>query len=202
MILSMLLNKHFLAFPAARSIAIADAARLVRRSVALALLTTSICTHAQSQINEDSGDTDKRWQEVDVQVPPAPKPENLLPFYVSPTATQTFAIDAKSITVGSDGVIRYALVTTSTGGARNVSYEGIRCATYESRMYAFGEADGSWIRARHSNWQQIHGYAANRPQEALAKDYFCRELTVAGSAKEMVDRIRNKRTLAPQQDLQ
>src|ERR1035437_389037 len=63
----------------------------------------STCS-AQANFDEDFDDLDKPWKEVAVQLPAAPIPENLLSFYVSPTATQTFAIDAKSLSIGTDGV--------------------------------------------------------------------------------------------------
>lgn len=167
-------------------------------SVAITLLLLAATAYAQSQFEEDFDDHDKPWQEIAIQLPAAPKPENLLPFYVSATATQNFAIDASSVTVGADGVVRYVLVTSSEAGARNVSYEGIRCSTYEKKLYAFGQPDGSWSRSRRDQWERIKGNAANRQHAALAKDYFCEELTVSGNAETMVDRIRNKRPLTSQ----
>lgn len=174
--------------------------RNLRRWAGMVLVFCTIIAHAQSEFDEEFDDSDKPWEEVAIQLPPAPKPANLLPFYVSPTATQTFAIDPNSLSVGADGVIRYTLVSTSPSGATNISYEGIRCQTYEYKRYAFGQADGTWGRSRRNKWEAIHGYADNRPQAALAKDFLCLEQTVAGKADDMIDRIRNKKTLAPQND--
>jgi hypothetical protein len=171
-----------------------------RFGAALALLFSVIPAHAQVGFDEDADDKSKSWEEASVQLPSTPKAENLVSFNVSPTATQSFAIDVSSLTVGTDGVIRYTLVATSASGAKNISYEGIRCQTYERKLYAFGQADGTWVRSRRNTWTAIQGYAANRPHAALAKDYFCLEQTIAGTADDMVNRIRNKRTLAPQDD--
>ncbi|MEN3297670.1 MAG: hypothetical protein V7642_6923 [Burkholderiales bacterium] len=153
--------------------------------------------YAQGGFEEDFDDKDKPWQEIAVQLPPAPVAGNLLPFYVSPTATQTFAIDAKSVTLGADGVVRYTLVTNSAQGATNVSYEGIRCMSFERKLYAFGRPDGSWSRSRRDQWEPISSGNVNRQHAALAKDYFCLEKTVAGKTEEMVERIRWKRPLSP-----
>lgn len=154
-------------------------------------------TFAQSQFEQDFDDRDKPWQEVAVQLPQAPEAENLLPFYVSATATQAFAVDAESLSVGTDGVVRYTLVATSNAGARNVSYEGIRCSSYEKKSYAFGRPDGSWSRSRRDSWQPIEGNAANRQHAALASGYFCQESTVAGKATDIAFRLRNNQSLAP-----
>lgn len=167
--------------------------------IAIALLAGTSAACAQSQFEEDFDDKDKPWQEIAVQLPAAPRPENLAQFYVSPTATQSFAIDTQSLTVGADGVIRFTLVATSDAGARNVSYEGIRCVSYERKAYAFGQPDGSWSRSRRDQWERIAGYSNNRQHAALAKDYFCLGKTVAGKAEDMVNRIRSKKTLAPQE---
>lgn len=167
-------------------------------TVCLALLAASSALHAQSQFEQDFDDKDKPWQEVAVQLPTTPKQENLLPFYVSATATQTFAIDSRSLSVGADGVVRYTLVTTSESGARNISYEGIRCASYEHKLYAFGRPDGSWSRSRRDQWEQINSNTANRQHAALFKDYFCTGQSVAGNAEEMIRKIKSGRPLGPQ----
>jgi hypothetical protein len=160
---------------------------------ALLVLTTGAT--AQSRFEEDFDDSDKPWQEVAVQLPAPPKPENLVPFDVSRTAAQSFAIDAPSLSVASDGVVRYTLVATSNAGARNISYEGIRCASYERKLYAFGQSDGSWTRSRRDKWELISDNSLNRQHAALAKDYFCEGLSVAGKAEDMLKRMRNKKPL-------
>lgn len=178
---------------------ISQAARVLgpRAGVMAILAVAATGAFSQSKFDEDFDDKDKPWAEIAIQLPPAPKPENLLPFYVSPTATQQFAIDASSLTVGADGVIRYVLVATSQAGAKNVSYEGIRCQSYERKLYAFGRPDGSWSRSRKDEWERIAGNAANRYHAALFKDYFCNETAVAGNAKDIVARMRQNKSLAP-----
>jgi CNP1-like family len=171
----------------------------IKKAALLATLLVACSAHAQSRFEEDFDDENTPWQEIAVQLPAAPKPETLLAFYVSPTATQQFAIDANSVSVGVDGVVRYSLVTTSEGGARNISYEGIRCASYERKLYAFGRPDGGWSRSRRDQWERINSFASNRHHAVLFKDYFCTERSVAGKAEDMVRRIRDKKTLSPQE---
>ncbi len=171
--------------------------RAVEATCFVFLLSLASLSSAQNHFEEDFEDLDKPWQEIAVQLPAAPLAENLLPFYVSATATQSFMIDTKSLTLGTDGVIRYTLVTTSSNGAKNISYEGIRCASYEKKLYAFGHPDGSWSRSRRDKWEPIRSNAANRQHAALAQDYFCQGLTVAGKAEQLVEKMRGKRSLAP-----
>lgn len=165
------------------------------------LLTLSSAVLAHDTLDMAFDDTAKPWQEIAVQLPAQPLPENLLPFYVSPTATHIYAVDAKSVSVGSDDVVRYTLVSNSAGGAQNVSYEGIRCQSKEMKSYAFGHANGNWTRSRRDQWQPIVGSGANRPQAALAHDYFCRVGLVAGTAPVMVENIRNKRVFSERDQL-
>lgn len=153
---------------------------------------------SQSRLDEDFDDEYKPWQEIAIQLPAPPQTANLLPFYVSATATQSFAIDAKSLTVGSDGVIRYTLVIDSPGGAKNISYEGIRCGSFEKKIYAIGQPDGSWSRSRRNQWERIVQNAANRQHAILAKEYFCQNLIVVGDAKQMIERIRWQQPLTQQ----
>jgi len=168
-------------------------AGVIRAAAWCTLMLATAFTQAQSRFEEDFNDEDKPWQEIAVQLPAAPKQENLLPFYSSPS--QSFAIDATSVLVGTDGVVRYVLVASSTGGARNVSFEGIRCSAFERKLYAFGQPDGSWSRSRRDQWERISNHTVNRQHAVLAKDYFCQQLMVAGNAKQMVDRIREKKPM-------
>lgn len=159
------------------------------------LLSATLSLHAQSQFEEEFDDKEKPWEEIAIQLPAPPAAENQLPFYVGPIATQSFAIDAQSLTVGTDGVIRYTLIAKSAGGATNVSYEGIRCQSYEKKLYAFGHPDGKWSRSRRDKWEPIFTKIANRQHAALAEDYFCQGTMVAGKAEEILERLRTKRPL-------
>lgn len=144
---------------------------------------------------ENTANADKPEDVTPLVLPAAPAKENLLPFYVSPQATMNFAIDASSVSVTPDGVVRFTLVITSTEGARNVSYEGMRCKTAERKLYATGGADGNWSASRNDAWSQIRDVGANRQYAALYKDYFCDFGSVAGNAAAIVKRIRQKKTL-------
>lgn len=139
----------------------------------------------------DEGESDvKRWQEKAVELPNAPLPENLLPFYVSAATDNQFFVDGSSLTVGADGVVRYVLVVQSGAGARNVTYEGLRCETRERRIYASGRLDGTWSKSRNESWQRIRDVPANRHHAALFLDYLCPGGTIARSADEARDALR------------
>lgn len=113
------------------------------------------------------------WQENEVTLPPFPVDQNLYSFYVSPTATSRFFVDVTTVAPGSDGVLRYVLVVVSPSGARNVTYEGMRCEAKERRIYASGRPDGTWVKSPSERWIRIQEATTNRQHAALFTDLFC-----------------------------
>jgi len=148
-------------------------------------------TSYKGMYEEEDFKPKKEWK---VEFPAFPKDEDLLPFYVSPIQTQKFYIDEKSLAVGEEEV-RYTLVGISSGGAKNITYEGLKCDGGFYRRYAIGRYDNTWSASRHSEWKDIHFQDANRPQASLALDYFCDGKTVAGQPEKMLFRIRHNRSL-------
>lgn len=121
---------------------------------------------------------EKIWSEGGHQLPPLPDPAHLVSIDVSADTNNKFAVDEQSVVYGDDEVIRYTLVVTSPTGSRNVSYEGMRCATAERRVYAFVGSSGRWSQPRKSVWVRIEENSLNRHHAALFREYFC---TTGGS---------------------
>lgn len=113
------------------------------------------------------------WDEQKLQLPPFPKEENLVRIRVDGGASFNFFVDLESVSVGSDGVVRYTLVARGDGGATNIAYEGIRCKGRERKLYALGRADQSWLAARSPQWTSISDLPVNRIQAALHDAFFC-----------------------------
>lgn len=130
------------------------------------------------------------WQETQVQLPAPPRPESLIQFYVSAATDNQFFVDGASVSVGSDGVVRFTLLATTAGGVRNVSFEGMRCETRERRLYASGRSDAAWSKARKNEWEPIRDVGRNRQYAALYFDYFCPGGVIARSAEEAVGALR------------
>jgi hypothetical protein len=160
------------------------------RLVAIALLGFFMLPPALAEVGEDEDRDTKRWQEKAVALPAAPLPENLLPFYVSAATDNEFFVDGVSLTVGSDGVVRYTLVIQAAGGAKNISFEGLRCETKERRVYAIGRLDGTWSKSRNEGWQRVRDVPANRHHAALFYDYFCPGGAIVADADEARDALR------------
>lgn len=114
-----------------------------------------------------------QWVEEEVPPPAFPQEANLREFYVSEMTSHKFYIDASTLSPGKDGVVRYVLVVHTRGGATNISYEGMRCESRELRIYASGRRDGTWAKARNSEWHPIENKPVNRQHAALSRDFFC-----------------------------
>lgn len=135
--------------------------------LALILSGTSRSTAADGEPEE------KRVREIEVQFPPFPKRDDLIPFAVSATTDNRFMIDGASLSIGPDDIVRYTLVIISPSGAENVSFEGMNCQTAERRLYALGRADKTWSKARGDQWRPIRDNTLNRHHAELFTDYFC-----------------------------
>ena len=152
------------------------------RRFAVVLLTLAISGHVIADFDEDY--EFKQWQEVEVQLPVAPKDETLQPFYVSAASNNRFLIDLATLSVGNDGVVRYVLLIITPEGGRNVTFEGMRCETREHRIYASGRRDGSWSKSRNNDWSRIQDAYANRQHAALFQEYFCPGGVIVGGVAE------------------
>lgn len=145
----------------------------IKRNVLLPLFLLLCSSSCVLAAGFDSEYEEKRWEEIEAQIPPFPRPDSLVSFYVSASTDNQFMVDRDSISVGADGVVRYTLVVTSSSGAQNVSYEGLRCLSAERRLYAFGRSDKTWSKARSNQWVRIQGSTLNRHHAALFSEYFC-----------------------------
>lgn len=130
------------------------------------------------------------WQEQrDVEPPAFPADETLVEIYVSPVATNKYYIDATSLAPGKDGVVRYVMVVRTSGGATNVSFEGIHCAERKWKHYASGRNDKTWTKAQaaRQEWRQIENKPLNPVHAVLSRTLFC----PMGVAIETADEGRN-----------
>lgn len=101
-----------------------------------------------------------------------PNQATLVPFYVSQRTVFKFAVDTDSILIGADGVTRYIVVMTSPSGSVQTQYEGIRCDSFQSRLYGTYESTG-WKENPLGSWKNIQSDIPNRYQASLAQGAFC-----------------------------
>jgi hypothetical protein len=158
------------------------------RSWLLAVIALGACGTGEKSDWERKHEERLPPAEEAVSLPSYPKAGRLLEFFVAATSEFRFFIDTASLSVGSDGVVRYVLVARSPAGVENVSYEGMRCNTGEVRIYALGRA-GAWS-GKPSPWRPIEPRAVQRWHNALYREYFCPQKEPVASAREGIDALR------------
>jgi len=121
----------------------------------------------------DFDENTKAWKEIQAQLPPAPKPENLIEVKLDSSTRNKLLIDAASLSSGDDGVVRYTAIIRSPTGAENISFEGMRCENGERKLYAFGRPTGEWARNRYAKWEPIQARLAGGYHRELFFHYLC-----------------------------
>lgn len=115
------------------------------------------------------------WKEFAGVLPPWPVESALLEFRLDDREAGAFRyfIDQTQLTTGPDKVVRYTIVVQSASGARNVSYEGIRCTPRgEYKVYAYG-SDGRFFPIEGASWQQVVGLSTEPYRKELWRYHFC-----------------------------
>lgn len=153
---------------------------------ALAFAPAALATEWEMDFDENT----KSWKEIQAQMPAYPKGENLLLVEAGSATAHKFYVDPASVSVGTDGVVRYTTVIKASGGAINVAFEGMRCETREGKLYAVGRSDGTWVRARNPKWDRILLRDLKPHHWVLYREYFCPSHTRPTPAKVAVDALR------------
>ena len=117
----------------------------------MGLMFGLLCSEpASAQVFTDPVD----WKEAGVPPPPVYDVSKLLPFEVARSSSLAYGVDPGTFTISkADGVVRYVIVASSPSGAKNVIYEGLRCATGEVKSYARANQDGAWAVVKQSEWK-------------------------------------------------
>ena len=133
-------------------------------SLALALLLAAGAAHAQL------ADTNPDWRESEAPAPPALRTTGLIPLEI-PGSQLRFGVDPASVSLGSDGVVRYVVVASSASGAVNGIYEGIRCNTAEYKVYG-RNTGGGWSTSG-TDWRALHDQPRSRHSLLVARTGAC-----------------------------
>lgn len=121
-------------------------------------------------------------------MPAWPKNENLIEFHVSNTTSFRFFIDAASLSISPERIVRYTLIARSASGVVNLSYEGMRCPENQYRIYAYGR-DGRWA-VQSSEWREIEPKTMQRWHQELRSTYFCPKRRTIMSVAEGLEALR------------
>lgn len=148
------------------------------RFLVLGLVLAASMAHAQL------APVDPDWREVEAPPPGAISVDGLITLDI-PRSTLRFGVAPGSVTLGSDGIVRYVVVATSASGVVNGLYEGIRCSTGEHKVYARHNPGSGWVVAKDAQWQPVQqsrhalviartgacvGHGANRSASKILND--------------------------------
>lgn len=150
--------------------------RIFATSVAVAAALSAL-TSAMAQTIEKNPD----WKEVDVPPPPAFSNDRLIPVDMPAFVTLKFGVDPATLTVTSDGVVRYVMVAANASGASNAMYEGIRCSTGEFKTYARFSAAGQWSLVNDPQWRPLRDNNTSKHALALARQGACEGRSAAAN---------------------
>ncbi len=114
-----------------------------------------------------------KWQEQEVGLPPYPSGDDLIEVDIAlKDFPFTLLIDARSLQVGEDRVVRYAVVLRSAAGTENVFYEGMRCSKKKYQRYAFGSG-GEFQPVESPEWRSVRSTGHGRYRAALMEGFLC-----------------------------
>lgn len=142
-----------------------------RLAAALCAVAAACGQPAEKSDWERSHEAELAPSENELALPAYPKQRDLVEFSAGPTRDFRYFVDSSSISVGSDGIVRYTLVARSPAGVENVSYEGMRCTTNELRVYALGW-ERSW-RVIRGAWRPVEPRSMQAWHRVLYREYFC-----------------------------
>jgi hypothetical protein len=160
----------------------------LKRLAAGVLVLAAACGHTEKSDWERSHEERLPPSENEVSLPAYPRERDLIEFFVAATSEFRFFVDSNSVSVGSDGVVRYTLVARSAAGVENVSYEGMRCAASELRVYALGR-ERAWSVTR-SAWRPMEPRTMQAWHRALYREYFCPHREPIASRQQAVYSLR------------
>lgn len=154
----------------------------------LLLGLTCCALGAQAQGLVDNPD----WQETEVPAPPKFDPRQLVNIDMPAYVSMKFGVDPATLAVTPDGIVRYVMVAVSPSGSVNAFFEGIRCATGEVKSYARANDAGVWTLVKEPEWRGLNDKQPSKHALALARQGVCEGNTAAGSATEIVRRLKSR----------
>lgn len=133
------------------------------------------------------------WKEGEVPPPPAYAIRGLVDIEMPRTSSVKMGIDPSTITINQDtGIVRYVVVARGPS-ALNASYEGIRCATGEFRVYARQTQGNPWSNNEDDSWKSMRGQTGVMVQYPhwLARNGICIGTATRSNVADMVRELRS-----------
>ncbi len=133
------------------------------------------------------------WKEDVAPPPPAYSTQRLIDIDMPRGSSVRMGIDPATITINHQtGIVRYVAVARGPS-AVNATYEGIRCATGEYRVYARQVQGGDWSPNTDERWLSMRGQTAVMVQHPgrLAQGGLCIGTGTRQTVPEMVRELKS-----------
>ena len=105
---------------------------------------------------------------------------SVVPIEMPRYLTVKLGLDPDSLTVSSDGIVRYVVVAVSSSGNINAAYEGIWCRAGEVKTYARAGNDGQWDPVPDPQWKALNASQPSMHALALARQGVCNGRSASG----------------------
>jgi CNP1-like family len=137
------------------------------------LFATLLSLTLARALAQPAAGTDDDFKEI--ETPPAPvyHKEGLIAIDMPSSGSLKYGLDPVTLSIGSDGVVRYVMVAYNPSGSVNALYEGLRCETGEVKTYARSSELGRWTTVQQPTWRRVENNASSRHTLALAKQGMC-----------------------------
>jgi len=113
------------------------------------------------------------WVELPVAAPPTFSRDKLISISMPADFSMAVGVDPNTITVGTDGVVRYVVVMTNRSGGFNAFFEGIHCITHEVKTYAYHTSSSDWVFLNQPAWHDLNDTMPSHHAMAFARDGAC-----------------------------
>lgn len=125
-------------------------------------------------------DLDPDWRELDVKPPATFRTDNLVMVEMPRYLSVRIGIDPDTLTVSSDGIVRYVVVALTNSGNVNAAFEGIWCRAGDVKTYARAGNDRQWEPVANAQWEDLSANRPSRHAHALARQGVCDGRSAAG----------------------
>lgn len=155
----------------------------MRVSVALALVA-GLTVGGQGFAQLAALDPD--WKELDVKPPASFSIDKLVPIEMPRYLSVKLGVDPDSLTVSSDGIVRYVVVALSASGNVNAAYEGIWCRAGEVKTYARAGNDRVWDAVPDPQWKKLSDSQPSMHALAIARQGACDGRSATGQSPQEI----------------
>lgn len=150
-----------------------------RARTAVALAT---CLLMITPVSAQLADLDPDWKELDVKPPATFRTDKLVAIEMPRYVSVKVGLDPDSLTVSSDGIVRYVVVAMSSSGNVNAAYEGIWCRAGDVKTYARAGNDGKWDAVSNPQWKALSASQPSMHALALARQGVCNGRSASGDS--------------------